>query len=174
MASVLRRAMVYLGLVDDDYDDMYDGQYDDQQPQMASPVGARAIGATEFGETQGNTVRALPREESTGIGTITTRPAVVRSITPLANARVHVVVGKSFEDAKEIGDTFRKSQPVIVNLQAVDRDLRRRMVDFCSGLTYGLEGKMKQVAEGVLLLTPSNVEVPEEERRRLQERGYRT
>src|ERR1039458_1090464 len=49
--------------------------------------------------------------------------------------------------------------PVIVNLQASEKDLARRMIDFCSGLTYAVGGSMEKVAESVFLLTPSNVEV---------------
>jgi cell division inhibitor SepF len=45
------------------------------------------------------------------------------------------------------------------------------MIDFCSGLTYALSGSMEKVAEQVFLLTPSNVEVSQEERQRLTERG---
>ncbi len=61
--------------------------------------------------------------------------------------------------------------PVIVNLQNVERDLSRRLIDFASGLCYGLGGTMEKVANQVYLLTPSNVEISAEERRRLQERG---
>jgi cell division inhibitor SepF len=53
----------------------------------------------------------------------------------------------------------------------VDADLSRRLIDFCSGATYVLDAKMKPVAKRVFLLTPSNVEVSDEEKRRLQERG---
>jgi cell division inhibitor SepF len=76
-----------------------------------------------------------------------------------------------FNDAQEIGDKLKANQPVIVNLQGIDRDLSRRLIDFSSGLTYGLGGAMERVAEQVFLLTPSNVEVSAEEKRRLQERG---
>jgi len=78
---------------------------------------------------------------------------------------------KGFNDAQEIGDKLKPNQPVIFNLQGVDRDLSRRLIDFSSGLTYGLGGQMERVAEQVFLLTPSNVEVSPEEKRRLQERG---
>ena len=64
------------------------------------------------------------------------------------------------------------ASPVIVNLQNVDRDLSRRIIDFASGLCYGIGGQMERVAHQVFLLTPSNVEVSAEERRRLQEHGY--
>jgi cell division inhibitor SepF len=65
----------------------------------------------------------------------------------------------------------KAGHPVIVNLQASERDLARRMIDFCSGLTYALGGTMEKVAEQVFLLTPSNVEVSPEERQRFQDRG---
>jgi cell division inhibitor SepF len=54
----------------------------------------------------------------------------------------------------------------------VDRDLSRRIIDFASGLCYGLGGQMERVANQVYLLTPNDVEVSLEERRRLRERGY--
>ena len=114
-------------------------------------------------------VRTLPREESSI--TIQQRPSVVRPITPEKSPRVHVVAPAGFNDAQEIGDKLKASQPVIVNLQGVERDLSRRLIDFASGVTYGLAGQMERVADQVFLLTPSNVEVSAEEKRRLQERG---
>jgi cell division inhibitor SepF len=105
------------------------------------------------------------------VAPVTPRPSVVRPITPIQSARVYVVAPGSFNDAKEIGDRLKAIQPVIVNLQGADADLVRRLIDFCSGLSYGLAGSMDKVADRVFLLTPSNVEVSAEERRRLQERG---
>ena len=60
---------------------------------------------------------------------------------------------------------------MIVNLQNADQDLSKRLVDFCSGLTYALNGSMQRVADRVFLLTPHNVEVSAEERARVLERG---
>jgi len=106
-----------------------------------------------------------------GAVTVQTRPSVVRPFTQPQAAKVHVTVPVGFNDAQEIGDKLKANQPVIVNLQGIDRDLSRRLIDFSSGLTYGLGGAMERVADQVFLLTPSNVEVSAEEKRRLQERG---
>jgi cell division inhibitor SepF len=96
-------------------------------------------------------------------------------VPAVQTARVHVVAPSGFNDAQEIGDKLKNNQPVIVNLQVVDRDLARRLIDFASGLAYGLGGQMERVADQVFLLTPTNVEVSAEEKRRLQERGlYRS
>jgi cell division inhibitor SepF len=94
----------------------------------------------------------------------------VRAI-PVSSAKPHVVLPASFNQAQEVGDRFKSNQPVIVNLQAVDRDLARRLIDFASGLCYGIGGQMERVAKDVYLLTPSDVEVSDDERRRLSERG---
>ena len=85
--------------------------------------------------------------------------------------RVHVMDPKGFNDAQEVGDRLKNGQPVILNLQGVDRDLQRRLIDFSSGLAYALNGTMSKAADQVFLLTPSNVEVSEEEKERLQARG---
>jgi cell division inhibitor SepF len=169
MASgVVRRAMVYLGLVDDEYDE-YEA-YED--PHAGRPASRPYPAETEAVPTASG-IRTLPRDpDPTGSGvTVMPRPSVVRPITPVQSAKVHVVAPTRFPDAQEIGDRFKSSQPVIVNLQSADRELSRRMIDFCSGVTYALGGSMDKVADQVFLLTPSNVEVSAEEKRRLQERG---
>ncbi len=122
-------------------------------------------------------VRALPIVAAdAGVGAIQTRPAPpssgsVRPIPAPAAAKVQVVSPTSFHDAQEIGESFRAGQPVIINLGGVDRDLKRRLVDFAAGLIFGLQGEMQRVAESVFMLTPKNVEVSADERRKLQERG---
>ena len=93
-------------------------------------------------------------------------------VTP--NAKPFVVMPTSFNQAQDVADKYKVSQPVIMNLQGADRDLSRRLIDFASGLCYGLGGQMERVANQVYLLTPTNVEVSPEERRRLHERGYDT
>ena len=86
--------------------------------------------------------------------------------------RVHLVIPKSFNDAQDVADKFKDQIPVIVNLQGIDRDLSKRLVDFASGLTYALDGGMQQIAEKVFLLTPRNVEVSAEQRAELIEKGF--
>ncbi len=86
--------------------------------------------------------------------------------------RVSVVDPSSFNDAQALADRFKRQQPVILNLQQADAELSRRMVDFCAGLTYALDGQIQTVANRVFLLTPRNVEVSAEERKRLAERAF--
>ena len=188
MASMWRRAMLYLGLgPDDEYDD-YDIDDDpvpdrgraaptssrypasappvremEREPEMSSSGSVRTIGAPA--------VRPQPSGSGGDPGE-RPRTAVVRPLQPVSSAKPHVVAPTSFNQAQEVADKLKVNQPVIVNLQNVDRDLSRRIIDFASGLCYGIGGQMERVANQVFLLTPSNVEVSAEERRRLQEHGY--
>ena len=167
MASMLRRAMHYLGLApDDEYDDDYDEvpaaparSYAPPEPPDHSPA-----------------VRPVPRDPDPTGPTAVRRPAVVRPIMPMpASPKPFAVSPESFNEAQSVADKYMAGVPVIMNLQDVERDLSRRMVDFASGLCYGLRGSMERVTNQVYLLTPSNVEVSAEEKRRLQERGlYRS
>lgn len=170
MASgIVRRTMVYLGLTDDEYDD-YEA-YDEAPPPVAP---RRYSNEMDPPSSQVSAVRPVTRDPTpdpvSGV-TVTSRPAVVRPLSPVQNAKVHVVSPGRFSDAQEIGDRFKGGQPVIINLQGGDRELSRRMIDFCSGVTYALAGSMDKVADQVFLLTPSNVEVSAEEKRRLKEKG---
>lgn len=182
MPGMLRRAMVYLGLVDDDYDD-YDTPYEEQPAPQPVSRPARPHAPEPSYEpappSSTSSIRTLPREapamnEGMGPVSVNPRPSVVRPVpqpAPVHNAKVHVIAPAQFPDAQEIGDRLKSNQPVIVNLQAADRELARRMIDFCSGAAYVLGGSMDKVADQVFLLTPTNVEVSAEEKRRLQERG---
>jgi cell division inhibitor SepF len=193
--SFMKKTMVYLGLLDDEYD-----EYDDLEDR--APRGFSAATRVEprtpppeyeqGEEFSGgmSRVRTIPRESAVpsqparqAASNVTPRPSPVRAVpvdpnitpsgsAPAASARVHVVAPSRFGDAKEIADRLKDSRPVIVNLQMADRDLQRRMIDFCSGVTYALSGEMEKVADQVFLLAPTNVKVSDEERQRLVERGF--
>jgi cell division inhibitor SepF len=92
-------------------------------------------------------------------------------VQPNAAVKVHLVVPRSFNDAQTIADRFKDYTPVILNLQGVDSELSKRLIDFASGLTYALDGGMQRIADKVFLLTPANVEVSAEQRAQLLERG---
>ena len=85
-------------------------------------------------------------------------PPAVRIVDSRA-ASPHTVSPETFNDAQLIGDRFKAGQAVIINLQHADRDLRRRIVDFASGLCYARGGGMERVADQVYLLVPADVEV---------------
>lgn len=118
--------------------------------------------------------RMQPAPVATG-STVATRstPTPTPAVRPIPTTppHVHVFEPRSFNDAQEIGDRVKAGQPVIVNLQSNDRELQRRLIDFASGLCYALNGTMSKVADHVFLLTPIDVDVPDDEVERLSARG---
>jgi cell division inhibitor SepF len=181
MPSFLKKTMVYLGLLDDEYDEYDD--YEDRAPRGFSGVNRvdpRATTQVEAPPAQVSSstlgrIRTLPTDNGGAPAPVQQMVAPrSTSVRPLAadSAKVQVVAPARFGDAKDIADCLKANRPVIVNLQLADRDLQRRMIDFCSGVTYALSGEMEKVADQVFLLAPTNVKVSEEERQRLQERGF--
>jgi cell division inhibitor SepF len=189
MASMWRRAMLYLGLGPDDEYDEYEPM-DEPAPgpmRSAAPVQSRYPATPPVSHEMPMEPDLGPSRSVRTIGTQQVRPqpvgdggdpaarprtADVRPLQPVQTAKPHVVAPTSFNHAQEVADKLKVNLPVIVNLQNVDRELSRRIIDFASGLCYGVGGQMERVANQVFLLTPSNVEVSAEERRRLQEHGY--
>ena len=186
MPTFLKKTMVYLGLLDDEYDDFDD--HGQRSFSAASRPEPRVQHEPEYVEEERTAsvpvgrIRTFPRDGAAspassspsafGSGGVATRAPVIRPMSAAEATRVQVVAPTRFGDAKEIADFLKANRPVIVNLQVAERDLQRRMIDFCSGVTYALSGEMEKVADEVFLLAPTNVKVSEEERQRLQERGY--
>ena len=187
-----KKAMTYLGLgPDDDYEE-YDAPVEVERP--APRPATRSYPPQQQSEAMG-TVRTIParpgpvprdpqrvRETSSmarppmgmeqDVPSVTMRSrsqSTVRTVPAAASAKPYTVRPRQFNQAQEVADKFKDGQPVIVNLQDVDRDLSRRLIDFASGLCYGLGGTMEKVANGVYLLTPANVSVSAEDKRLMGE-----
>ncbi len=86
-------------------------------------------------------------------------------------SRLFIAKPEEFEEIQVIADNFKSNIPVIINLQETNQDLAKRIIDFCSGLTYALEGNIKKVAEKVFLISPYNVEISSEDKELLREEG---
>ncbi len=167
------RALVYFGLAEDPeygYEDEGDDYYEpDTVSEEAQPPPRRQRG--------GSNVRRLRREEASDIDDIFADDAAAprRQLRPVGNGdnvQVHFVTPRNFNDAQEIADKFKRSVPVILNLQSASADLSKRLIDFSSGLTYAMDGGMQRIADKTFLLTPANVEVSAEEKARLVEKGF--
>jgi cell division inhibitor SepF len=174
------RALVYFGLAEDhDYGPEYE---EDFEPETGSEEVFE--GRRERGE--GSAVRRLPtsrrprRDEIDDIFADDEPIAAsrTRTLRPVDNGgdggdlQVHLVIPRNFNDAQQVADQFKRQVPVILNLQTADHELSKRMIDFCSGLTYALDGGMQRIAEKMFLLTPRNVDVSAEEKARLIDKGF--
>ena len=70
-----------------------------------------------------------------------------------------LVKPEKFDNAAEIADHLRERRTVVLNLEETNKDVARRLVDFLSGVTYALDGKIKKVAASTFIITPYNVDI---------------
>lgn len=167
--SVFRKAAVYLGLQDDETEDIYEYE-DDSYVDERAPARAPARAAAEPTAPVRSVREPAVPDASPNMRVTAGAPQLgaVRSVAP---AKVQILEPLSFNDAQDVADRVKSGAPVVLNLQGIDKELRRRLIDFSSGLCYALGGTMSKAADQVFLLTPPNVEVPEDEKDRLRDRG---
>jgi cell division inhibitor SepF len=155
--------MIYLGLSDDEYDE-------EGPPMPIEHMGSTLAthgSSDEERELPTRTVRTvtpIKHEQSSAVSVIT--PRIVRAKSTELSPQIEAIAPIEFADARQIADSVMANQPVIVNLQTASRELKRRMIDFCSGVTYALGGDMERVANNVFLITPSEIEGSADVRRR--------
>ncbi len=154
MPGVWKKTLTYLGLVEDEeFDELDEVAAQPRQAEVRSLQRPQAVREVMADEPEG-IVRTLPSSRSA-----------------MASA-IHKSEPKRFNEAREIADRFKDGIPVIMNLQSTDDTIARRLVDFASGLVYGLDGKIEMVANRVYLLTPANMEVSAEDRERIAGGGF--
>ncbi len=83
----------------------------------------------------------------------------VVNIHATTQLKVVVIQLQSFDDARDIADHLKSRKPVVINLEQLDKDVSRRVVDFLSGAVYGVDGNIQKVANGIFLIAPYNVSI---------------
>ncbi len=171
MSTLWQKALLYLGLVDEEA----------IEQESTTPV------ETSSGSISGSHRRQSDRRRYRAPGRTTRRPfagigsrtfvctaapttGAVRQVKS-ADAQCDIVEATDFSDAKLLADRIRDRVPVVLNLRATDPDMVRRLVDFASGLTYALDGTMRKISEGVIMVLPPRVSLGREEKRRLADLG---
>jgi cell division inhibitor SepF len=140
MGNPLKKTMVYLGLADEEE------VYEEQAPAAAAaPVARRE-------EVRHEEVKTAPV-------TPLRRPAAVRQPALGAVNEILTVHPKQYRDAQVIAENFREGIPVIINLSQMSDAEARRLIDFASGLSLGLYGRIERVTSKVFLLSPESIVV---------------
>ena len=169
-----RRAMVYLGLAeeDEDYlDDDYDEPGRDDRRDAGEPIPLeRSVRRIDAREEPAVMPRRTPVEPVRPPAPTPMRR--VPAVDEPSAYRITTLQPRSYNEARQIGEEFRDGTPVIMNLtEMVDSDARR-LVDFAAGLIFGLRGSIDRVTNKVFLLSPANVEVTAEDKARIAERDF--
>ena len=170
MSSLFSKALVYLGLVDEEHP-----VYEEEQPQESrprQPVPQRPANPRPDPGDRRRRIEGVSSVEGRRVEP-PTRPSVptevvstVRSVRPV-EAQSDVLVVEEFGDAKILADRVRDKVPVVLDLRRAEPDLVRRVIDFSSGLIYAIDGTMRKVGEGLVLVLPPRVTLSRDEKRRL-------
>lgn len=99
-----------------------------------------------------------------------TRPQPEQAPHPLS--RITTLHPRSFVDARTIGERYRAGAPVIINLTDLSDAHKQRLVDFSAGLAFAMHGDIDKITNNVFLISPPDVDVTAEDRRRIAEGGF--
>jgi cell division inhibitor SepF len=138
MAFSVNKMATFLGLKDDP-----------ELDQVAVAQEPTRTGAVSVREPRSAAVRNVP-----------VRPvavAVQPELSPMD--RIVTLHPRTYSEARAIGEQYREGNPVIMNLSDMEETERKRLVDFASGLVFGLHGSIERVTSKVFLLSPENVSV---------------
>lgn len=164
-----------LGIGDEEYYD--DDEYYDPADDEVDGYDPKASVRSPYDTGEPPVVRRLSREPdverarsaSPRVSSVDPTPGPGMQAVP--QVKMQIVEPRAFSEAQSIADRFKVGMPVIMNLTMTDPDLARRLIDFASGLSYGLGGGLQKVSDKVFMLTPANVDVSAEARRALRDRG---
>ncbi len=140
MANALKRVANYLGLMDD--------------PEFDTPIASTTSSATTSSE-----VRIKPRLPR-HVSSVDAAPQLDLPVLD----RIVTLHPRFYNEARTIGEHFRLGNPVIINLTDMDESEHKRLVDFASGLAFGLHGTIERVTKKVFLLSPANVSIDVEDK----------
>ncbi|MGZ8180217.1 cell division protein SepF [Williamsia sp. SKLECPSW1] len=87
-------------------------------------------------------------------------------------AKITTLRPRDYSEARTIGERFRDGNPVIMDLVEMSNEDAKRLVDFAAGLAFALRGAFDKVATKVFLLSPADIDVSAEDRRKLAETGF--
>ncbi len=167
MPGAMHRMGVYLGLVEDeDYADGSDGYGHPSAPPSEHAPERTPARREEYGdprysaETHHGRSLEHPDPDPYSKGTVGFADAPTYQITALHP--------RTYNEARTIGEQFRSSTPVIMNLSDMDDSDAKRLVDFAAGLTFGLHGRLERVTAKVFLLSPHNVTVTAQDKARIE------
>ncbi len=114
------------------------------------------------------------RPEPTGVTVVRTQHDVVQAplIEESSSYNIITLQPRSYSEARKVGEYYREGNPVIINLDDMEESERKRLVDFASGLVFGLHGRIERISLKVFLLSPANVNVSNEDRTAAQATFY--
>lgn len=133
MANIIKDMMKKLKLVEDDEEELF---HEEEIIQKKT--------------------KALKEPEDAPVSSLPKRGKIV-NIHTTTQLKVVVVQPESFEDSKEIADHLKTKKPIVVNLEKIDQDIAKKIINFLSGAVYALDGNIQKISAGIFLIVPYNM-----------------
>lgn len=149
MANPLKKTMVYLGLADEELEFEEEQTQHHPRREAAAPAPVQPVPHPAAVAPVPNRAPVTPLRKSS-----TARNTPVQEMNEILT-----VPPRQYRDAQAIAESFREGIPVIINLSQMSEGDARRLIDFASGLSQGLYGKIERVTPKVFLLSPSHIVV---------------
>ena len=149
-----------------------------QRRQWASEVVSRGTSHNDFRGAPHGDVRGAPHGDPRADGprsndsNVSRLRAVTDTGTQFNLSKITTLHPRSYSEARTIGEQYRDGTPVIMNLTEMEEADAKRLVDFAAGLAFALRGSIEKVTSRVFLLSPPNVDVAAEDKRRLAEGAF--
>ncbi|WP_243343001.1 cell division protein SepF [Anaerococcus sp. AGMB09787] len=186
---MLDRFKEFIG-IDDNYDDYDDEQlyYDDEDEKVETkPVETTnktnysslfSDKSYEGDDSTYSTNSSKDKEVSYNFSTTSRRGDNIvnmndKTFSPSAGMRISIQEPLEYDqDAPKVIDDILNRKVVVLNLEMVDTDLRRRIFDFVSGAVYAVDGSVTKVNKGIFIISPSGVEVSQDIREQVEDGNY--
>jgi len=157
MPGAMHRMGVYLGLVEED--EYADADVYGHSAERSESAGARA---EEYSEER------YVREPARYSREYADDAELPEPYTPQPTYQITALHPRTYNEARTIGEHFRRNTPVIMNLSDMDDADAKRLVDFAAGLTFGLHGRIERVTAKVFLLSPHNLTVTASDKAKIE------
>lgn len=154
----------------DDVDDEYDDYEAPRSAPTLAPIGGRSTRPASMAGRGASTRGNLAVDTRMDVRAETRRSPVVDDGGPLS--KITTLRPRDYSEARTIGERFRDGTPVIMDLVEMSNADAKRLVDFAAGLAFALRGSFDKVATKVFLLSPADIDVSPQERRRIAETGF--
>jgi cell division inhibitor SepF len=191
MASLWNKTLFYLGLVDEDEQapvpvESTVGEVRPMTAEKAAAPGAAQQGTVSTVRPPGSGVSGRrvepppttrrqmsqdPVHAEAGVYVHSTMSGVGDGPARRTEPASQIIAARNLSDAQALADAIRGGRTVVLDLRSTEPEMVRRIVDFASGLTYALDGRMAKTAQGVILVTPSGVSIGMAEQERLASLG---
>ncbi len=148
MSNFMNKMLTFVGFdTDEEYEE---GYYAEEQEQ---PV-------LEYEEPTIDRVPARNRN----------RVVRIHESAPQPQMKVVVMQPMGFDEARDITNHIKAKKPVVVNLECMDKNVARRVVDFLSGAAFAVDGDIQKISNGIFLVAPRNIGIMSDEA--TEEQGY--